>query len=122
MRLIKLNFKFQAKASPIPRDYPQWCSWYSQEMHLPEEFHSPDSFSNILKMLRLTLKDPSVLKGKTIDAPLLLFGLTFREVSRAIEAEPGDSVPSYLEDSCLGIKEFDDLTKLLKEISALFNK
>jgi hypothetical protein len=89
---------------------------------LPEGFHSEGSFSDILNILRITAKDPSFLKGKTIDAPLLLFGLTFREVSRAIEYEPGASGPSYLEGSCLGIKDFDDLVKLLDEVSVPSSK
>jgi hypothetical protein len=85
-------------------------------MYLPEDFHSKNSVSEILAILETSLEDPSVLNGKMIDAPLLLFGLTFRELSRAMEHEDGNMVPSYLANSCLGVKQYDRLNDILTAI------
>jgi hypothetical protein len=104
--------------TPIPTAYPSWCSWHSGEPYLPKEFHSRSSLKKILEILHSTLKDPSVLKGGKVDAPLLLLGLTYREVSRAAEFEPGTSSKStvHLENSPFLIKDLDAILDLITEI------
>jgi hypothetical protein len=66
--------------------------------------------------LKTSLADESVFDK--IDAPLLLFGLVYREVFRAIEKEPDDGkeVPIYLQHSKFGIAELKKMEKVLKGV------
>jgi hypothetical protein len=61
------------------------------------------------------LKDSSAFEERTIDAPLLLLGLTFREVSRAMEIEEGQPTkhPQQLVSSPLGIAEMQKIEEIL---------
>ena len=107
-------FDFQPNASKIPDHYPSWSSWKSRETHLPAKFHTPDAFFNALSIVRNDLEDSSIINGK-IDAPLLLLGLMYREVSRAVEVEPGAITggPRHLLNSPLGIQELEELQTLI---------
>lgn len=55
----------------------------------------------------------------SIDAPLLLVGLIFREISRAIEVEEGEDskLPKQLVHSSLGIREMQKIEEMLEAIS-----
>lgn len=57
----------------------------------------------------------SVFEDRTVDAPLLLLGLLFREVSRAMEIEEGaDSpYPLHLGKSALGKPEMTKIEELM---------
>jgi hypothetical protein len=68
-------------------------------------------------LVRDELGDPSV--GERIDAPLLLLGLIYREVSRTMEAEPdgSTSVPSYLANSPLGVQHLEELGNLINGLT-----
>ena len=109
-------FQFQPKPSQIPDNYPSWASWKSRESYLPSEIHSSKSFKTTLAMIRKDLADSKNVKG--IDAPLLLLGLLYREVSRAIEAEPSEdaTVPAHLVNSPFGTKELNQIEKVLNEV------
>jgi hypothetical protein len=54
-----------------------------------------------------------------MDAPLLLLGLMFREISRAMEIEEGEPTkfPPQLVSSPLGIGEMQKLEALMESIS-----
>jgi len=106
---------FQPKPSAIPKNYPSWASWTSKEVYLPPAFHSIKSFKQVLSILKDALKDPSIFEGGAIDAPLLLFGLTFREVCRAMEIEEGEptNCPQHLVSSPLGIGEMQKMEEML---------
>ena len=62
--------------------------------------------------------DRTVLEGGGVDAPLLLLGLMYWEVSRSMEIEPGEAlkVPVHLANSPLGIKEMNEIERLLQDI------
>ena len=64
-------------------------------------------------MVTEELSDRSV--GGRIDSPLLLLGLIYREVSRAMELEPGveTSAPSHLINSPFGVEQLDQLCKFI---------
>ena len=84
-------------------------------MHLPSTFHNQKSFKSVLSIARQDLKG-SVLESGKIDAPLLLLGLTFQELSRAMEIEPGENssnCPSQLVNSPFGIQEVEEIERLL---------
>jgi hypothetical protein len=68
-------------------------------------------------MLKKDLADSSFLSGK-IDAPLLLLGLMYQEVSRAIEVEPDTptKAPDHLVHSPFGVKELKRIESLLKTV------
>ena len=85
---------------------------------MPEDFHSSSSFKSALKILKADLGKSSNLKGGKVDAPLLLFGLVYREISHAMEIEPGgtNKYPPQLNNSPFGIKEVNQLEKLLDGI------
>lgn len=55
----------------------------------------------------------------TIDAPLLLLGLMYREASRAMEIEPGveTNVPVHLSQSPFGIKELNKIESIFGKVS-----
>ena len=65
--------------------------------------------------MRDTLGECSVFQ---IDAPLLLLGLIFREISRAIEIEPGAPThyPQQLVHSPLGIEEMNKIEEMLNKV------
>jgi len=56
--------------------------------------------------------------GAKIDAPLLLIGLMYREVSRAMEIEPGGDTnnPSQLISSPFGIQQIHKLENLIEDV------
>lgn len=58
------------------------------------------------------------MEDGTIDAPLLLLGLTFREVARAMEIEDGEQTeyPQQLLDSPLGIQEMQKIEEMLNSV------
>jgi hypothetical protein len=105
----------QPKPSPIPQNYPSWASWSSKEVYLPASFHSPKAFKKTLSTVTEALTNSSVFEDRTIDAPLLLLGLTFREVSRAMEIEEGEPSkhPQQLVASPLGIGEMQKIEEML---------
>lgn len=102
----------------MPRNYPPWASWSSREVYLPASFHVLKSFSNALSIARDALGDSSIFEDGRIDAPLLLLGLIFREVSRAIEIEPGAPTPhpQQLVHSALGIEEMNEIEEILDSV------
>lgn len=69
-------------------------------------------------ILKKALKDSSVLNGGMIDAPLLLFGLAYREVCRSMEIEPGDPMgaPDHLAHSPFGIKQLNELERVINSV------
>jgi hypothetical protein len=70
-----------------------------------------------MAILKKDLGGSLISEGK-IDAPLLLLGLMYREVSRAMEIEPGaeTKAPLHLVGSPFGIKEVKKIENLLKNI------
>jgi hypothetical protein len=110
---------FKPKPSPIPENYPAWASWSSKQVYLPADFHSPKSFKKLLSIIKDALNDSAIFEDRTIDAPLLLVGLTFREISRAMEVEDGEPTnhPQHLVDSTLGIGEMQKLEKMLESVT-----
>jgi hypothetical protein len=85
---------------------------------LPATFHSADSFDNALKIIQNALADSAIFESGKIDAPLLLLGLLYREVSRSMEIEPGDNtkLPDHLVKSSFGVKEIRKIESLLKKV------
>ena len=65
------------------------------------------------------LQDSSFLKDGKIDAPLLLLGLAYQEVSRSIEIEPGTSTeaPDHLVESPFGVRELNKIEQLINSVS-----
>lgn len=110
--------EFQPRASVIPKNYPGWASWSRRETHLPAEFHSSKSFQQVLSILKKALTGSSVVDGGKIDSPLLLLGLAYQEVSRAMDMEPGvpSNTPDCLVKSPFGVGELNKITSLLKSI------
>jgi hypothetical protein len=106
------------KVSTKPRNYPSWASWRSKEVYLPPAFHSFQSFNKALLILKDAFQDPSVFEGGNLDAPLLLLGLIFREVSRAMEIEPGEPIshPTHLVHSPLGIAEMQKIEEMMNDV------
>jgi hypothetical protein len=106
------------KASPIPANYPSWASWKSREVYLPAEFHLSRSFKSALAIAAEAFRDSSVFEESTIDAPLLLVGLIFREISRAMEVEEDEpsKFPKQLVQSSLGIREMERIEAMLEAI------
>ena len=65
-------------------------------------------------MVRKEMTDLSRLDPANVDAPLLLLGFLYREVCQAMEVESGDeTAPAHLIDSPLGIKELDQIEKVI---------
>lgn len=108
----------------MPSDYPSWASWNSREVYLPANFHTSASFKNAISILKKSLNDSSILQGGKVDAPLLFLGLVYREVSRSIEIEPGTStkVPDHLVNSYFGIKELNQIEKVLNGVQIPSNQ
>lgn len=73
----------------------------------------------MLALLKNELTDSSCFTDQTVDAPLLLLGLTFREVSRAMEIEEGEPTkyPPQLVSSPLGIGQMQKIEELLESIN-----
>jgi hypothetical protein len=112
-------FQLQPKPSTIPDNYPSWASWKSREVYLPSQIHSLSSFKTALSSARKDFADKSKMEAGNIDAPLLLLGLLYREVKRSIEMEPGgdgSAAPAHLINSTFGIKELNQIEKLLNEV------
>jgi hypothetical protein len=76
-------------------------------------------FKKALSIVKASFREPSVLEDGKIDSPLLLLGLMYREVSRAMEIEPGDSTnhPTQLINSPFGIKEVKEITTLINSVA-----
>jgi len=72
----------------------------------------------IFSILEKDLLNSSVLEDGKIDAPLLLLGLIYREVTRAMEMEPDapTKAPVHLVNSPFGIKEVKKLERLIKSV------
>lgn len=70
-----------------------------------------------MSILKKDLADPSVLAAK-IDAPLLLLGLMYQEVARAMEIEPDapSKAPDHVVHSPFGVKELKKMETLLKGV------
>ena len=68
--------------------------------------------------MKKVLGDSSVLNGRKIDAPLLLLGLAYREVSRSMEIEPGAETmaPDHLVNSPFGVREVNKISNLLSSV------
>jgi hypothetical protein len=73
----------------------------------------------MISILKKDLGDSSFSSGQ-IDAPLLLLGLIYQEVSRAMEIEPDSDAPTkapnHLVHSSFGIKEVKKIESLLKSV------
>jgi len=85
---------------------------------LPANFHASGVFKKTLSIAKKLLANPSVLEDGTIDAPLLLLGLTYREVSRAVEIEPEapTDAPDHLKNSPFGILQMDKIESLINGV------
>jgi hypothetical protein len=64
------------------------------------------------------LGDSSTLEDGKVDAPLLLIGLMYREVCRAMEIEPGgeEKVPAHLKNSPFGIQQMQKIERVVDAI------
>lgn len=84
---------------------------------MPAEFHTLDSFKLGMAILKKDLGGSLISDGK-VDAPLLLMGLMYREVCRAMEIEPGEETkaPVHLVNSPFGVKEMMKIENLLKSV------
>ena len=65
-----------------------------------------DAFNDALSTVTDHLSDESLMESGKVDAPLLLFGLIYREVSRCMEVEPGENTTA---PSPLGINELNEI-------------
>ena len=103
------------------KNYPLWSSWSSREVYLPAEFHSAKAFDYALSIGQKALGNSAVLEDGGIDAPLLLLGLMYREVSREMEIEPEatSNVPIHLQESPFGIKEMIAIQSLIQKVHLL---
>ena len=105
----------------MPTNYPIWASWDSKEVYLPPAFHTSRNFGKCLSILKDSFKDSSTFEDGGIDAPLLLLGLVFKEVSRAMEVERGEEeasgYPPHLVNSPLGIKQMKKLEAMVEALA-----
>ena len=70
-----------------------------------------------MNRLKKDLETSSQEDARGVDAVLLLLGLTHRELSRAMEMEPGDSSsPDHLASSPLGREELDEVQSLINSL------
>jgi hypothetical protein len=71
-----------------------------------------------MSILKKDLGDSSIINSGKIDAPLLLLGLTYREVSRSMEIEPGapTGAPNHLAGSSFGVRELNEIEKLINSV------
>jgi hypothetical protein len=67
--------------------------------------------------LALVKKELSRSKADDIDAPLLLLGLLYREVCRAMEAEEESGAPAHLIASKFGVKQLDEIEKVINNVA-----
>ena len=74
-----------------------------------------EAFDAALSTVTDHLSEESLMESGKVDAPLLLLGLIYREVSHSMEVEPGEntSTPTHLVDSSLGISELNELEKFI---------
>ena len=85
---------------------------------MPPDFHHSQYFDKLLGILKRDLGDPKVPEQGKIDAPLLLLGLIYREVSRSMEVEPGaPKHPDHVVLSKFGIKEVKKIEQLLNGLN-----
>jgi hypothetical protein len=72
-----------------------------------------------LVILERDLGNAKVVEEGKIDAPLLLLGLMYREVSRSMEVEPDapSKHPEQLVASKFGIKEVKKIERLLNGLN-----
>jgi hypothetical protein len=84
---------------------------------LPKQFHSSDSFDHALAIFKNAMEDSAIFESGKIDSPLLLLGLMFREVFRAIEAEAPFKAPMELVNSPFGIQEIKRIESLIEGVS-----
>ena len=70
-----------------------------------------DAFNDALSTVTDHLSDESLMESGKVDAPLLLLGLIYREVSCCMEVESGENMtaPSHLVDSPLGINKLNEI-------------
>jgi hypothetical protein len=87
-------------------------------VYLPADFHSANFFNRTLLTVEKDLGDASVLEKGKIDAPLLLLGLMYREVSRSMEIEPDapTRAPVHLVNSPFGIKEIKKIERIINSV------
>ena len=85
---------------------------------MPADVHTAKSFQSYLSILKKAFADPSALEDGSIDAPLLLLGLLYREVCRSMEMEPGSSTmaPPHLVNSFFGVPEMDKIERLISGV------
>lgn len=76
-------------------------------------------YKKALSVVKAALREPSVFEDGKIDSPLLLLGLMYREVSRAMEIEPGETTthPTQLINSPFGVKEVKEITALINSVA-----
>jgi hypothetical protein len=86
---------------------------------LPESFHTLSSFNKGFAIVRKAFEDNEIFQSGKIDSVLLLFGLMYREASRAMEMEPGESdsrFPIYLVNSKLGFPQVEKLRNFINNV------
>lgn len=84
---------------------------------MPGDFHTLSSFSKNFTIAKKAFKDDSVLEGGKIDAPLLMVGLMYREVVRAMETEDDDGKsPEHLVNSPFGGDQLRKLETLINSV------
>jgi hypothetical protein len=68
--------------------------------------------------LEKDLRNSLVLEDRKIDAPLLLLGLMYQEVSRSMEMEPDapTKAPDHLVNSPFGVKEVKKIERLIESV------
>jgi hypothetical protein len=115
---LYLIIQFQPKPSAIPSDFPSWASWKSREVFLPATFHKAAAFNKSLSIAEALLGDLSTFEDGKMDAPLLLVGLMYREVCRAMEMEPGEDnkSPAQLKNSPFGIQQMQKIERVIEAI------
>ena len=87
-------------------------------MFLPADFHKPSNFKKYLSIAERSLGDSNTLEHGKVDAPLLLVGLMCREVSCAMEMEPGgeNAFPIQLRSSPFGIQQMQKIERVMDGI------
>ena len=85
---------------------------------MPKEFHTSKHFNAALSIAKAAFKASSVFDGGKVDSPLLLLGLMYREVTKAMEIEEGvpTEYPPQLANSPFGVDEANRIEKLLESI------
>ena len=72
----------------------------------------------MLSIAKTALGDSSTFEDGKIDTVLLLVGLMYREVSRAMEIEPeeDDSSPEQLQNLKFGIQQMEKIESLIEAV------